>query len=132
MSDVMGRVLVAWIGLAAVLCMVPVIVVILAEALRNIGSGDPYQPYRWSTVSMFGLGTLFVVWREVIWLDVALFAGRLLGPTAMRWPLDLVVGLVALMLAAYPSYVFWRARAHGQWLDVAALMAVASQRRRAV
>lgn len=107
MSDAVGRFVVSAIGLLTVLCTVPIIAVQAIEAVHRMGSGDQFQPYRWATVSLFSLGALYVIWSELIWLDVTFNGAQLLGPTAMRWRLDLGIKIAALALAAYPAWVFW-------------------------
>lgn len=128
MSDETGRGLVAVIGMLTALCVVPVLLVQAVDAARRFRAGDGLQVYRWSTLSLFGFIVLITCWRLLIWLDVTLWLGRVLGPTAARWRLDLFVGGSMLLLAAYPTFVFWRARS-GRGQDAAALFTLAMRGR---
>jgi hypothetical protein len=72
---------------------------------------------------------IFLCWVLFIWLDVSFFDGRILGPTAMRWRLDLVVRLVILILTSVLVGVFWWDRWNASTpqtrIDTATLISVA-------
>lgn len=111
--DDYGQAAVLMVGILTVLCNAPIIAVQLTEFVRYWRSGDSVQPYRLVVVSILLQATVILIWRLLIWMDVNFADGHWLGRTAMRWRLDLAVGLICQGLVSYPAYIFWRDRLQG-------------------
>lgn len=110
MTDDQGQAAVLLVGILTVLCNLPIVAVLLAEFVRYWRAGDRNQTYRLVVISLVLQATTILIWRMAIWGDINFADGHWLGRTAMRWRLDLGVGLICQGLAAYPAVIFWRDR----------------------
>lgn len=113
-NDEIGRAIVAGIGVLTILVLAPIAAMQVVECVRRSRQPDGLQTYRLATVALVSALLEIMAWRLLIWLDVVLWSGALLGPTMARWRLDMGIGGTILMLCVFVSGVFWKDRL-GLW-----------------
>lgn len=75
---------------------------------RNLKDG--LQPFRFLWVLLMGALCVGMSYRALVWIDLALFDQRFMGPIAIRWPVEVVIAWLITAASIFSAALYWRTR----------------------
>lgn len=82
--------------------------------VRRWRSGDGLGLFRFLWVLLMGALCLGTTYRAMVWVDLSLFDQAVMGPIAVRWPIEVSIAWIIFAASLFSCWLYWRTRSEAR------------------